>query len=277
MNIVFENSDSKSEQFFYKEKYFKLLEEKSILEDEIVSIAHLARSYQTQAKLYQEELESLKSSFQLICSQNSELESEIILITSNNSDLQCEVGDIKKNNAELMSEIGKLKEKVDRDSQNFAIKELSNIILSGTRDSPEKPISIDKYSEVIKEILEEKLKVMEKEREDYHQKCREYLSAYIVILKESLSLDRFSLQAIISNQPEKVESFIRKRVQENEFHLIQAETALENLEGEEVSFCTSMTGSPKVSEDVGIKSSKNLVPISLLALQASAIEELLKH
>ena len=64
MNFTLEKFESKCEHNCYKDKFYKLLEEKSILEDEMVSIAGYARTYQSEAKLCKEEVESLKSSYQ---------------------------------------------------------------------------------------------------------------------------------------------------------------------------------------------------------------------
>ena len=277
MNLLYESIDSKSEQAHYKDKFYKVLEEKSILEDEILSIANLARTYQFQAKSYKEELESLKSSFQLICSQNSELESEIITITTKIYSLEDELQQSKSIKDRFLSEIARLKDIVDKDSQTTAIKELSYIILSRDRPSPEKPLAINKYSEVIKEALEDKLKSIEKEREEYHYKCREYLSAYITVLQETIEVDRNLLQAISINHLTRAQEIIRKRIQDNDFSLLQADLASDNIEGEELSFYTSITGSPKISEDIFSKVNKNLVSVNYLTIQASALEDLLQR
>lgn len=88
-----------------KEKIKLLLEEKSLLEDEIVSIATLARNYQSQAKLSKEELEKLESSYDSICSQNSMLESELIRLNAQLQETEVE-------NLALKAQLQDLKEQL---------------------------------------------------------------------------------------------------------------------------------------------------------------------
>lgn len=271
MTLPSENLSIQKELQACKEKFFKLLEEKSLIEDEMISVASLARKYQFQAKSCQEELDSLKSSYQSICSQNSELESEVIQMASNLDNLNNEIENLKDQNIAYESEIARLKTLVDKEYKSNAIKELSYIILS-KEHSPDSIGNSSKYTDAIKEALEGKVKSMEKEREEIVQKYRECLYKYFTNLNHLLNSDHFILN-LVDNVSEIDKDSIRYRIQVTQTEITNTEIALENLEGEEMSFFTSIAESPKLSD---LKTKFNCVPISFLEIQAKSLEDLLE-
>lgn len=257
-----------------KDKFAKLLEEKSLLEDEILSIASLARSYQSQAKSSKEEYEKLEASYSLMCSQNSNLEAEVIRISEELQVLTAENQLLSLQNEELSNEVQKLKETYGTDSKSNAIKELSYIILSKDHGSTDSPLHQAKYSEFIKEALESKIKSMEKERDDYQAKYKECLGKYIESLKQ-LKCSDDTLLHITDKKNILNDDMIMNRIQATQMELELSVCNLEAIECEEVSFCTSLAESPKISSDNPKKSRSNLVPVNFLAVQAGMIEKLL--
>lgn len=184
--------ETNKELLCYKEKFMKMLEEKSLLEDEIMSIANLAKNYQTEAKHYSEEIESLKSSYSLICSQNSQLESEVITLTIDLNNLTHKLNDLESLNSNYEKELERLKELTNEDSKKSAIKELSYIILS-KEHSPESKILKSNHNQIIRDALENKIKDMETERNEYLLSYKECLYKYVAVLKELLKADQNSL------------------------------------------------------------------------------------
>ena len=273
MASVNEINDLKKELQNYKEKFSRILEEKSILEDEIVSLASLARKYQTQEKTHEEELESLKSSYNLICQQNSELESEVISKNSLIDQLEKENMDLRILTSEYYSELQKYREASEKDASK-TIRELSNIILSKDRisDSPNA-----KYSELVKDSMESKIRQMEKERNEYYSKYKESHFKYISCLKELISSDQLILK-LSNNQEYDSQEYIKNKIQLTEFEMRNAEKSLEGIECDEISYYTSLTESPKISNCFLIKKpNDSTVPLSFFIAQASMIENMIKN
>ena len=74
-----------------------------------------------------------------------------------------------------------------------------------------------------------------------------------------------------------IEEYVNRRNHETEIKLLQAEYAIENLEYDEKSFYTSITESPKVSEDVFAKTKISSFPIQFIQIQAFALEQLIAN
>jgi hypothetical protein len=260
------------DQNSYKDKFIKVLEEKGLLEDEVLSLASVARSYQSQAKEKKEDLEKLEASYHLICSQNSNLESELIKANMNCKLLADENEELKEQNQEYLAEICKLKDLLKEDTKSNAIKELSNIILS-KEPSHDNYRTSAKYSEFIREALEGKIKSLEKERDDFIGKYRELLVKYSECLKE---LRNAGFLNSCDSQLVSDDDTGRFRASYLELEMEQTQNALDNLEFEEMSFCTSIAESPKISEEIFKKKNEKIsTSINFMQIQAAAIERLL--
>ena len=155
-----------------KEKVKVLLEEKSLLEDEIVNIASLARNYQTQAKSYKEELEKLESSYKSICTQNSMLESDLIRLNSQIIETENENSQLKKTVDELSKELDDLKSYSTENIKIFNKQEEINA----------------QFKCKIQE-LEELVKLLSEECEEFKIVCSEKQDE-ILSLKELVDKDR---------------------------------------------------------------------------------------
>jgi chromosome segregation ATPase len=213
-----------------KEKIKLLLEEKSLLEDEIVSIATLARNYQSQAKLCKEELEKLESSYHSICSQNSQLESELIRL---NAQLQ-----------ETDTENRVLKSKLDELSQQFSISQSyssqHNQNFSGLEKNSELEQKIIQMSEIINQVNEEceELKGLCSEKNEEILALREIVDkdkkneaikelSYIILSKEHNTIDS-PIKNIKYNYPitDVLESKIKSLEQESQEYLSKYRSVL---------------------------------------------------
>lgn len=155
-----------------KEKVKVLLEEKSLLEDEIVNIASLARNYNNQAKSYKEELEKLESSYKSICTQNSMLESDLIRLNSQILETENENLHLKKTVEELTQELDNLKNYSTENIKNFNKQEEIN----------------SQFKSKIQE-LEELVKLLSEECEEFRIVCSEKQEE-ILSLKELVDKDR---------------------------------------------------------------------------------------
>ena len=214
-----------------KEKIKLLLEEKSLLEDEIVSIATLARNYQSKAKLCDEELEKLESSYHSICSQNSQLESELIRL---NAQLQ-----------ESETENQNLKSKLEVMSQELSITESFSSqhdkkISKLEKRNEELEQKIRQMSEIINQVNEEceEIKGLCSEKNDEILALREIVDkekkneaikelSYIILSKEHSIADS-PIKNIKYNYPitEVLESKIKGLEQESQEYLSKYRSVL---------------------------------------------------
>jgi archaellum component FlaC len=214
-----------------KDKVKILLEEKSLLEDEIVSIAALARNYQAQAKSCKEELEKLEASYKSICMQNSLLESDLIRLNNQVQEIETENHELKIQVLELTEKISLLQDLSsgqDKSSQSLLMK--NNDLNGKIKDFEALVKQLNEECEELRNLCSEKndeiMTLQELVDKDRKNNAIKELS-YIILSKEHSCPD--SPMKIIKNNhliTEVFENKIRSLEQESQEFLCKYRSVL---------------------------------------------------